>query len=150
MFFNILMGLIIPSFFGGWLYKKDKSILIKVGPLTSLLALLICFVGGRLKLWVLKPKLRRFQILTTLPYCIGLYPVLASYFIYFTKKLPYKPSEMVLMFTCLTTLGEFVCRLFKHVEYGKGWDMTKTFVSYLIPYYLILKFYDLRKNKKVH
>jgi hypothetical protein len=139
MRFNILVGLILPWILGIGLLKKHKE-LIKIVPYVWALATFLNVWGGYHKFWVVEPKLTKRQYLTTMPYNFGLYPVLSVFMNYFIKKTK-KKFFGIMFFSFLTTVAEFCMVLLKKVRYGNGWNIVKTFFSYVVTYYLIYRYY---------
>lgn len=140
MIVNFLVGFIFPWMFGSRFLKVDKRIFLFVVFISNV----ICIWADYKKYWVLKPRLKKRQYLTTLPFNFGLYPVSASLMILCIEKIK-MPYFVIYSFAFLTTVAEFCYRLMGKVKYYNGWNILKTFFSYLIPYYLIYKYYLILK-----
>lgn len=140
MWGNIWGGFLIPSVLGLWLFKKDKKLVLRIVPFVWVIAIFVCLWGDYKKFWILKPKLKKRQYLTTMPLNIGLYPISGVLMIYLIKN---KGEYVfwVITFSLFTTLAEFCAVLFGKVNYGSSWNIIKTFFSYLIPYYLVYRYY---------
>lgn len=85
MKFNIWFGFIIPWIIGIRILKKDKT-LLGIIPFVSVIATLICLWGDYKKYWLVKPKRKAKQYLTTMPYNLGLYPVAGVTMVSLIKK----------------------------------------------------------------
>lgn len=141
MWFNIWSGLIIPAVFGLRLFKSNKKLVLKIFAFVWVLSTLVNLWGNYNKFWMVKPKLKRRQFLTKIPFILGLYPTLSALMVYFIKKTQGKNNLWVVTFSLFTTFTEFCMLVFGWVKYRNGWNITKTFFSYLIPYYLVYRFY---------
>lgn len=145
MTFNIIAGFIIPWVFASYLYFKDRKTLLTMAPLGSAIALLYNSIGFDLNFWKLLPL--SFSRIAFLPFDLGAYPVFASYLIFFIRKLPSKASLIILLFTIITSLMEFIMMSFGRVIYYNNWNIAWTFVSYLIPYITCYIYYlTLKRN----
>ncbi len=152
MWVNIWTGFITPWILGLWLLKKDKKLIFSIVPFVCIIATLVCLWGDYKKFWVVKPKLKNGQFLTTMPFNFGFYPILSVLMIYLIKKTEGRKSLwIVIIFSFLTTFAEFCGVLFKKVKYYNDWNIIKTFFSYLVPYYFVYIYYLWinRQNKKV-
>jgi hypothetical protein len=103
--------------------------------------------GFYLGFWEVLPSVNQ-KTLSALPFNLGLYPILASYLIYFIKRYKY-PYLVLLLMTIFTTLIEMIFGYFGRVIYSNGWNNVWTFFSYLIPYVLVFCFYTYLKNLKI-
>jgi hypothetical protein len=103
--------------------------------------------GFYLGFWEVLPSVNQ-KTLSALPFNLGLYPILASYLIYFIKRYKY-PCLVLLLMTIFTTLIEMIFGYFGRVIYSNGWNNVWTFFSYLIPYVLVFCFYTYLKNLKI-
>ncbi len=139
MRFNILMGFVMPWFFGIILFKKQKK-LLRIVPFVCVISTLVCIWGDYYKFWIVKPKIKRKQYLTTMPYNLGLYPILSVVMVNRINKTK-QGLLLVFIFTLFTTIAEYGMVLLKKVTYKNGWNILKTYISYLIPYYLVYRYY---------
>jgi hypothetical protein len=121
------------------LYRKDRLILPLVAPFSSVIAFVINDFGHLFGFWKLT-SVSHWEIAAALPFDMGLYPILASYMIYFIRKNGH-PYIMILVMTSFTTLGETVFVYFGRVIYGNGWNNFWTFLSYLVPYILVYGYF---------
>lgn len=140
MITNALITFIIPWVFGVILYFKDKRILLIIAPIAGVIAYTFNALGSFFKLWRFAP----FDIdgnFTTMFANLGLYPILASYTIYYIHKKTLSPFGGILLFTLITTFLEYLALLFNLLTYSNGWNIGWTFVSYLIPYILVYLYY---------
>ncbi|MDP4146614.1 MAG: CBO0543 family protein [Bacillota bacterium] len=144
MILNILIGFIIPWIFGIVLFFKDKKILLVISPFTAILAYTLNEFCFHLNFWRLIP-IDMNDDLTAVSTNLGLYPILGCYLIYCISKSSLNSYLIVIAFTIITTISEYIAVLFKLVKYGNGWNVGWTFVSYLIPYLLVNWYYDKLK-----
>ena len=138
MRFNIWGGFIIPWMLGICFLKKDKT-LVRIVPFVSVVATLVCLWGDYKKYWIVKPRLKKKQYLTIMPFNFGLYPIASVFMVYLIQKTREKNS--IIIFSLLTTFAEFCMVLFEKVKYGIDWNIIKAFFSYLMPYYLVYRYY---------
>ncbi|OES45894.1 CBO0543 family protein [Domibacillus iocasae] len=127
------------------LQLKDKKLIPLIAPFASVNAFLVNGLGVDLGFWHVYPFTKP-EILSTLPFNLGLYPVLACYMIYFIKKSSKSPYLIVFFIAFVTTLVEALFFLLGKVSYGNGWNIFWTFVSYLFPYMFGYWFYRYLKK----
>lgn len=145
MTFNIIAGFILPWVSSLYLYIKDKKTLLTIAPLGAAIALLYNSVGFHLLFWTLHPFSD--GRLALLPFDLGAYPVFASFLIYFIKKYRSKPYLIILLFTLITTLIEYMFLIRGKVIYYNNWNIAWTFISYVVPYISCYVYYlILRRN----
>ncbi|CEH31855.1 hypothetical protein AM501_07915 [Aneurinibacillus migulanus] len=142
---NIFLGFVIPWIFGIWLYNKDKKTVLLIAPLGTMLAYTINLFGFYFGFWNFKPVLK-IKLLSSFPFDVGLYPVLSSYLIYFIQKEDIRPYASILIFSLATTLFEYVMLVFGKVSYGQNWNTFWTFWSYVLPYFVIYRYYIALKR----
>ncbi len=75
MWFNISSGIVVPWILGLWLIKRDRNLVLRISPFVWTISTLVCLWGDFNKYWILKPKLRKNQYLTTMPFNFGLIPI---------------------------------------------------------------------------
>ncbi|MFC0560973.1 hypothetical protein ACFFH4_18670 [Halalkalibacter alkalisediminis] len=137
------MGLSHLAFSDYGYLKEIKNLFLRIVPFVWILASIINLWGDYKNFWVLKPKLKKRQYLTTMPLSFGLYPALGAIMIYLIRITEKKAPFWILTFSCLTTFAESFCLIFGKAKYGNGWNTLKTFFSYLVPYYLVYRYYKL-------
>lgn len=142
MLLNIAVGFLIPWIFGTYLFRKDKRFMLLIGPLASVFTFIIIDFGEQFGVWNLYP-FEMDNSIAALPFCLGLYPINASYMIYLihTKKISQYWS--VLIFTFVTTIEEGIGLIMGRVIYDNGWNIFWTFISYLIPYLICYYYYQV-------
>lgn len=148
MILNIVLGFIIPWIFGVILYFKDKKIVLIIAPFSSILAYTVNEFCFHLNFWRLAP-LNINDDYTSLSVNLGLYSILGCYLIYYISRKHINSYLMILIFTIVTTILEYLGILFNLVSYGNGWNIGWTFLSYLIPYLLIYWYYLKLREIKV-
>lgn len=147
MFINIVVAFIFPwllvIFFAN---KVDKLILSLIAPLGSVLAFTIDELGFYFGYWNVIPFDE--DTIAELPFNLGIYSIFAFLLIFLIHKYKY-PTLTILIFSLITTLLEFIYLLIGRVEYGNGWNIGWTFVSYLVPYYFLWRYYKLLLRLKI-
>ncbi|WP_018922451.1 hypothetical protein [Salsuginibacillus kocurii] len=140
---NILSGFLLPwLLIGSWLVRKDKQLICKMVPFGVLLSFVLNFWGDCRRYWLVYPKVKRGQFLTVMPFNLGLFPLLASLLVYCVQQSRnIGPFSWIMGFTCFTTVLEFMFVLAKRAVYGNGWDLNKTFFTYLIPFHVAYRYY---------
>lgn len=146
MFINITAGFVIPWIFGYMLYTKNKNTLLHIAPFASAISYTVNVWGFKSHFWRLVPIY--LEDLTSLPFNIGLFAVVPSYLVYFILKQKVNPYLLIVIFSISMTLAEGIGVLFGWVMYFNGWNIGWTFVSYLIPYFIVYLYYITLKNTK--
>jgi len=135
------MGFIVPWIFGIWLYKKKPLIVILIAPIGATVAFVINEWGFNY-FWQFKPVYRNVSF-SSLPLDIGLYPVLACFFIYFKLNKRFNMLWLFLLFTLLVTSLEGIGLILGKVEYFNGWNIFLTFIIYLVAYLIIYSYFRI-------
>lgn len=147
MLLNVIIGLVIPWFFGALLYKKATKIILIISPFGGILAHIVNSIQYKFEFWTIKPE--SFEHLNYLIYDIGLYGVLSAFLIYLIHRKNVKPILAILTFTLLTTLLEYIGVAIERIVYFNGWNIFFTFWSYLIPYIFVYLYYILLSRKNL-
>ncbi|WP_018392480.1 CBO0543 family protein [Bacillus sp. 37MA] len=140
------MYFIIIAFIIPWLivllhlHPKDKKLIPLIGPFGVVVSFLTNELGLYFGFWEVYP-FPDLKTIATLPFNLGLFPILGCYMIFFIKKRMTHPYFVVFLATLFTTILEFIFVLMGKVTYGNGWNILWTFVSYLIPYLSAYWFY---------
>ena len=140
MILNIVLGFVVP-----WticiihLYKKEKLLLLLVAPFFSVVTYTINTFGFYFGFWEVIPFPTQ-KNLASLPFDLGIFPILASYLTFFIRKIK-KPYFIVFLMTLFTTFLELIFVYFGRVIYGNGWNIYLTFFSYLFPYFFVYGYY---------
>ncbi|KAB2951533.1 hypothetical protein F9B85_12060 [Heliorestis acidaminivorans] len=121
------------------MYRKDKFIVLLTAPIASAIAFLFNELGFALGFWLLYPIYDHVSI-SALPFNLGFYPVVASFFGYLLIRRSMSPPWLILLFPTALTVGETIVYYLGLVTYFNGWHMGWTFVSYLA-WILIIYFY---------
>lgn len=139
MILNTFLAFVLPWTIGILhLYRKDKMLIPLFGPLFTVMAFFINEIGFYFEFWKVAPFPKQ-KTLSVLPFNIGLYPILASYLIYFIRRHG-NPYLIIFLMTLFTTTLEWIYVLSGRVVYGNGWNLFFTFISYLIPYIIIYQY----------
>ncbi|QGG48324.1 CBO0543 family protein [Heliorestis convoluta] len=144
MIINIVLAFILPWIFGLLLYRKDKFIVLLTAPIASAVAFLFNELGFSLGYWLLYPIYDHVSI-SALPFNLGLYPVVASYFGYLLIRRSMNHLWLILLFPTALTAGEAIAHYLSLVMYFNGWNIGWTFVSYFA-WIVIIYYY----SKKIH
>lgn len=132
MALNIILGFIIPWFFGIILYKKDKKTLLVIAPFMSVWGFILNTALFYLNFNRIVPLIN--DDITTMTLNLGLYPILGCYLIYYIQIKKTSPYIIILIFTFMTTAAEYLGLMFGLVTYDNGWNIGWTFLSYIPPY----------------
>ena len=120
------------------LYKKEIIIFL-VAPYSSVVAYTINTFGFYCGFWELIPYPNQ-KNLASLPFDLGVFPILASYLIFFIRKIK-KPYFAVFLMTLFTTFLELIFLYFRRIIYGNDWNIYLTFFSYLFSYLFVYGYY---------
>lgn len=143
MTINILLGFVVPWMFGFILWRKAPIIIYLICPFTSIVSALFNDIGYHLSFWDFTPKIENDETLSALPLDLGLYPVMASYMIYWIVKNNQHAWMKLAVFALFNTTLEFIGLHYGKVEYGNGWNIGWTFVSYTLALLLVYLYYRL-------
>ncbi|WP_026571899.1 CBO0543 family protein [Sediminibacillus sp. JSM 1682029] len=150
MSFHVMYGFLLPWIIAiVHLFRHNKTILFLIAPFSSMLAFTVNEIGVSLGFWSLVSKPPFDGTLAMLPYNLGIYPVLASYMTFFASNISRYSLWLVFGIALLTTFLELLMVVMDRVEYGNGWTIGWTFVSYVIPYYLVYLYYRCLKMLRV-
>ncbi|WP_414730932.1 CBO0543 family protein [Bacillus sp. FJAT-28004] len=136
MLINIIFGFIIPWVLASFMVRKQPILFIVISPVTIVISLLINTIGIYFGFWNFKPYFEKIETISALPFDFGLYAVLGSLLIYTLSKRPFRlhPVIIILIFSIITTVLEYMAFLFGFLTYGNGWNIGWTFISYSIAY----------------
>lgn len=149
MLANIIFGFLIPWVFGIYLFKKSPIIVLLIFPMAAIISSIINATGYKLEFWDFTPLIKDDETLSALPFDIGLYPVLASYLIYWIRKNNRYTLIKIAGICLLTTAFEFVGFLCGKVVYKNNWNVGWTLLSYLIAFVLVYLYYRLLLRYKI-
>ncbi|OCT14534.1 hypothetical protein A8709_26740 [Paenibacillus pectinilyticus] len=150
MLINIILGFIIPWIFGVFLYKKAPNIVIIIFPVSSIVSSFINAIGFHLEFWDFTPLIEDDETISALPFYIGLYPLAACSAMYWIDVKKTNPILTLVLLSILLTGLEYIGFLFHKVQYGHGWNIGWTFISYLIATFAAYVYYLLAKNHEVN
>ena len=141
MLFHIIVGFILPWIVGVYLFKKQKKLFIIFFPIGAATSFLINEIGFN-HFWKMDKTFEELS-LTSLPYDLGLYPILCCLFIctIHYEKMPRLIAFLV--FTIGLTFGEFIAVLLGKLEYRNEWNIIWSGVSYLTAYFIVYLYYKL-------
>lgn len=147
MLFNIIIAFIIPWISGIIFYFKDRKVLFTIAPFQSVIAYTVNSIGFFYNLWSVYPH--EYGKFTTIPYDLGIYPILSVYLIHYINKEKFNPYLLIMTATIFTTFLELLGILSGKVLYSNGWNLGFTFISYLLPYLINYWFYIQLKKMKI-
>jgi hypothetical protein len=130
-----IFGFLLPWLIGIYLIWRNRGILLVVGPIGSVLAFVINAVGIYMGFWTLRPIS---NTISTLPFEVGLYPILAVFMVHIAMLRKVNPIWLVIVFALATTVMEQMALWIGWVTYGHGWNTWWTFLSYMLPYWLVM------------
>jgi hypothetical protein len=142
MLFNVLFGFVIPSIFGFLFYRRNKRTVMSIYPIASIVAIIIGFLGQRFNFWRFNPVFR-IKILSTLPFHLGVYPVLSSYLFHLIQKYKKGTFILIIAFSLITTILEYITLIIGKVKYYNKWNIYWTYVSYLFAYVIVYCYYRI-------
>jgi uncharacterized membrane protein len=143
MIFNILIGFVIPWIFGFFLWKKSPIIIYLICPVTATVSALFNDIGYHLGFWDFTPKIENDETLSALPLDLGLYPITACLMVYWIVKHNRHAWTKLSIIALFNTSLEFIALHYGKAEYGNGWNIGWTFVSYMLALLLVYLYYRL-------
>lgn len=147
MFFNILIAFVIPWVFGLILFHKNRKLILVIAPVSAVVAYSLNEIGFHLRLWRISP-ISVNDDLTSMTVNLGFFPVLACFLIYCIQKTSLKLYTLVLIFSVVNSIFEYICHMLNMVIYGNGWNIVWTFLSYIAAYLLVYWYYhEIRKEQ---
>jgi hypothetical protein len=148
MFLNILIGFVIPWIFGVILFLKNRKLVLVIAPISAVISYSLNEIGFHMHLWRLAP-LSVSDDLTSMSVNLGFFPILACYLVYYIKKTSLKKYTLILIFSFLNTIFEFICVLLNMVSYGNRWNVIWTFLSYIAAYLLVYGYFHLADKYEI-
>jgi hypothetical protein len=139
---NIVLGFVIPWCFAIYLINKDKKVFLITFPFASMLAFIVNQIGFQFGYFLLIPVMN-VKTFSSIFANVGFYPILASFMVYFIECCRFNRTLAIFAFTLITTFFEAIGIRIGYVHYGHGWNLIWTFFSYLIPYWLVVKYFAL-------
>ncbi|SET60393.1 hypothetical protein [Paenibacillus sp. NFR01] len=130
MWWNLLIGFILPWIAGYWYLREDLTVIVRIGPVAGLIAFAFNEIGYQSGWWSVTPS--GAGILGILPYNFGIFPVLACALLFTLQKIAVRPVALIPLFSVLKTLLESILVVTGKVVYDNGWNLLWTYVSYLI------------------
>ncbi len=135
-----IAGFLLPWVVGIYLIVRNRNILLAVGSIMSVLAFLINAVGMYVGFWTLPPIS---DTISTLPFEVGLYPILAVLMIQIALWTKCNTNWLVVVFAVATTFLEQIALWLGWITYGHGWNTWLTILSYLLPYWIVVRYAKL-------
>lgn len=141
MFINIIMGWLFPWMIAWFFLRKDVSVIYRIGPISSMIAFAFNEIGYHMKWWSVTPT--GAGIISFIPYNLGIFPVISCLLIYVRKKASLNSMFLIFIFSIIKTLMESWLVLVDKVNYGNGWNLIWTFVSYILACSLSYVWYQI-------
>ncbi|MFQ3542581.1 CBO0543 family protein [Halobacillus rhizosphaerae] len=130
MWSNVIIGLLIPTGIIIYLFKKSQKLTLLLYPLGVTIAVGGCDWGDGY-FWDVSPLNTQNPSLSSFPFNIGYFPLLATSFGYTKEKKITKTPLLIFIFTIITTLLELSAVLSGKVVYAHGWNIYFTFGIYI-------------------
>lgn len=143
MTFNILVGFVVPWVFGLLLWKKFPVVVYLICPFSATVSALFNDIGYHLSFWDFTPKIENDETLSALPLDLGLYPIMACFMIDWIVRKKRQAWVKVTAIGAFNTALESIALHYGKVEYGNGWNIGWTFVSYMLALLLVYLYYRL-------
>ncbi|SDC93739.1 hypothetical protein SAMN02799630_01783 [Paenibacillus sp. UNCCL117] len=141
MIVNLIIGFLVPWIVGLFLYRKSPAMVWLICPFAATISALINDIGYHLNVWDFTPEIENDETLSALPFDLGFYPVMAYCLILWIRKNNRHVSMKIGGISLLTTALEYICFLAGKLEYGNGWNLGWTFLSYIFAYGLVYLYY---------
>ncbi|MDQ0883684.1 CBO0543 family protein [Peribacillus sp. V2I11] len=141
MLFHIIVGFILPWILGIYLFRNQTRLFITFFPIGVAVATLINDIGFNY-FWEMDKNFKDLS-LPSIPYNLGLYPILCCLFI---CSIHYKKMSTLitfLVFSLVTSFFESLIVLLGKLEYRNEWNIYWSAVSYLMVYLIIYGYYKL-------
>jgi hypothetical protein len=141
MLFHIIVGFILPWVLGVYLFRNQTRLFITFFPIGVAVATLINDIGFNY-FWEMDKNFKDLS-LPSIPYNLGLYPILCCLFI---CSIHYKKMSTLitfLVFTLGTSFLESLIVLLGKLEYRNEWNIYWSSVSYLMAYLILYGYYKL-------
>lgn len=141
MLYHIIVGFIFPWLLGAYLVKNQTKLFIIFYPIGVATSILVNEIGFNY-FWKMDIVFQE-SSLTGIPYDLGLYPILGCLFICVIhyKKMPILITFLI--FTFVTTFGEYILVCLEKIVYRNEWNIIWTGVSYLFAYSIYYVYYKL-------
>ncbi|GLX71200.1 CBO0543 family protein [Paenibacillus glycanilyticus] len=148
MLFNFIVGFIVPwlIFLVAPIPNKTKLV-IRVLPISSLMAFLLNDFFVKHGYWLVKPVFEANESYSAIPFNLGLYPVWGIFLIYFIeKKRNWSPVLWIGTWSVGISFAEYLLVAAGRVIYDNGWHIYWTFVSYLVAFSVVYLYSRLNRK----
>lgn len=147
MFTNIVVGMIIPWLICFYLFVRTPKLVILMFPLGISIAFFANDWGFDI-FWEVMPDHEN-PSLSSIPYNIGYFPLLTISYSYFHIVYKTNHTPLVVFFTIVTTLIEWVGVLSGKVHYFGGWLIFYTSFTYLAGFLICVGYIKLLYRYKI-
>ncbi|WP_209124702.1 hypothetical protein [Alkalihalobacillus sp. BA299] len=141
MLFNILLGFIIPWVILLFALRNHLKLVILFTPIGAVIAFLFNEVGFQY-FWGMKPIYKNVT-LSALPINLGVFSVMACFICYFFTKRKVNPLVLILVFSLILTVIEWIVVVYEILFYFNGWNIGWTYLSYVLAFVLTYGYYVL-------
>ncbi|MNY35870.1 hypothetical protein D3C86_1703070 [compost metagenome] len=107
-------------------------------------------IGYHVNFWDFTPQIEDDETISALPFDIGLYPLAGCFVIYWIDFKKKNPLLIILVGCIILTALEYIAYLVGKLEYGHGWNLGWTAVSYFIALSAVYGFYALANRHGVN
>ncbi|MNB76956.1 hypothetical protein D3C75_236300 [compost metagenome] len=129
VYFYILAAFILPWCICIYFLKKKPLLFVIYIPIVTSIAMLMNIIGFHYDFWKIEP-----YDIAALPFDFGIYPVLGCFMINSINSKKHTIFIILFFYSLSTTLMEYGAFCIGIVEYGNGWNIGWTFVSYIVAY----------------
>ncbi|ETT73297.1 hypothetical protein C173_11995 [Paenibacillus sp. FSL R7-277] len=133
IYFYILIAFILPWIISIHYLKRKPSPFITYVPVVSSIAMLMNIIGFHFDFWKIEP-----YDIASLPFDFGIYPVLSCFMINSIDSKKYSTLTFLVFYSLLTTIMEYGAFSVGIVDYGNGWNIGWSLVSYLVAYTIVI------------
>lgn len=132
---------------GTYLYRKNKRSFLLISPIAVVIGFIFDVLGHHFNFWRVRPFRNR-DLFHSLPIHLGIYPMLAVFFIQSVQR-KNRIFIPLLLITIFTTLLETLYVKLRNVRYYNNWNIGWTFLSYKFAYVLVYLYYRLLKKEQI-
>lgn len=133
IYFYILIAFILPWVISIHYLKRKPSLFIIYVPIVASIAMLMNIIGFHFDFWKIEP-----YDIAALPFDFGIYPVLSCFMINSLDSKKNSTLTFLVFYSLLTTIMEYGAFSVGIVDYGNGWNIGWTLVSYMGAYTIVI------------
>ncbi|MCA0970667.1 hypothetical protein LCM20_08715 [Halobacillus litoralis] len=148
MFFNFIIGFIIPWSIAILLCRRVPMLFLTVAPVMSFISITCNQIGMAAGFWTLNPQ-TDLLIFNSINIDMGFNPATGLIFTYMIYFLKWKRWIVYLGFIIFLNGAEMTALFFEKVEYSQGWNISYTFLTYVVGLLFVDLYFTLLK-KAIH